>query len=406
MIFKNLHSHAEICQHRPMKCPNVGCDEVVTKGEFDSHIASCVYSTSECTTCGEPVTIKSTNDGSHARICKPKPLPCPYKDVGCEFEALYFDMQQHLNENAQTHNELHLTKTKSLATAENNQQIKIDEFIAEVSDKIKSNETELKTWEERFQGLTERLTTLDNQMHDVSTRLESKADAGDVSLVRENLSRLQSVGSVHESRITRLEQNGGSGNGISVGDAVTKLQRVENTMSSMELRQNELELRMRLLETASYNGKLIWRLTNYAKRKQDAVNGRTLSLYSQPFYTSQFGYKMCARVYLNGDGMGKGTHLSLFFVVMRGECDPLLQWPFRQRVSMSLLDQSGAGRHITDNFRPDPTSTSFQKPRMEMNIASGSPMFAEQTVVESDKYLRDDTIFIRITVDITDLPSL
>jgi len=43
---------------------------------------------------------------------------------------------------------------------------------------------------------------------------------------------------------------------------------------------------------------------------------------------------MCARLYLNGDGMGKGTHVSLFFVVMRGAYDALLKWPFRQKVCL------------------------------------------------------------------------
>ena len=57
-----------------------------------------------------------------------------------------------------------------------------------------------------------------------------------------------------------------------------------------------------------------------------------MSLYSQPFYTGCYGFKMCGRVTLNGDGMGKGTHLSLFFVLMRGEYDALLEWPFRQKV--------------------------------------------------------------------------
>jgi len=45
---------------------------------------------------------------------------------------------------------------------------------------------------------------------------------------------------------------------------------------------------------------------------------------------------MCARLYLNGDGMGKGTHVSLFFVVMRGAFDALLKWPFRQKVDCSF----------------------------------------------------------------------
>lgn len=50
------------------------------------------------------------------------------------------------------------------------------------------------------------------------------------------------------------------------------------------------------------------------------------------FYSSKYGYKMCLRLYFNGDGTGRGTHLSLFFVVMRGKCDALLKWPFSQKV--------------------------------------------------------------------------
>lgn len=41
---------------------------------------------------------------------------------------------------------------------------------------------------------------------------------------------------------------------------------------------------------------------------------------------------MCLRIYLDGDGTGRGTHLSLFFVVMKGPNDALLRWPFNQKV--------------------------------------------------------------------------
>ncbi|KAL5491317.1 hypothetical protein EMCRGX_G016580 [Ephydatia muelleri] len=91
------------------------------------------------------------------------------------------------------------------------------------------------------------------------------------------------------------------------------------------------ELRLQLLERATYNGVLVWKIDDFARRKE-AVDGVTMSLYSIPFYTSRHGYKMCARVYLNGDGMGKGTHLSFFFVVMKGPFDALLPWPFKQKI--------------------------------------------------------------------------
>lgn len=45
---------------------------------------------------------------------------------------------------------------------------------------------------------------------------------------------------------------------------------------------------------------------------------------------------MCLRAYLNGDGTGRGTHLSLFFVLMKGPHDALLHWPFNQKVRKAL----------------------------------------------------------------------
>ena len=128
-----------------------------------------------------------------------------------------------------------------------------------------------------------------------------------------------------------------------------------------------------------------------------------MSLYSQPFYTSRYGYKMCGRVYLNGDGMGKGTHLSLFFVLMRGEYDALIEWPFRQKVTLSLLDQSTARNDVCDTFRPDPSSSSFRRPTTEMNIASGCPMFIKHVDMQNSRFLKDDVIYMKIVVNPTDL---
>lgn len=61
------------------------------------------------------------------------------------------------------------------------------------------------------------------------------------------------------------------------------------------------------------------------------------------FYTSRYGYKMCLRIYLNGDGTGRGTHLSLFFVVMKGPNDALLRWPFNQKVCEPVCPAGAMG---------------------------------------------------------------
>ena len=114
---------------------------------------------------------------------------------------------------------------------------------------------------------------------------------------------------------------------------------------------------------------------------------------------------MCLRMYLNGDGMGKGSHLSVFFVVLRGTFDALLRWPFRQKVTLMLLSQNQR-EHVVDAFRPDTTSSSFKRPTTEMNIASGCPLFASLDVLDSPSngYVKDDQLFLKAVVDCSDLP--
>ena len=58
--------------------------------------------------------------------------------------------------------------------------------------------------------------------------------------------------------------------------------------------------------------------------------------YSPPIFSHAGGYKMRLNVYANGFGSGKGTHVSVYVCLMRGEFDDLLQWPFNGKVSITL----------------------------------------------------------------------
>ena len=63
--------------------------------------------------------------------------------------------------------------------------------------------------------------------------------------------------------------------------------------------------------------------------------------------------------------------MSVFFVLMKGQFDSLLSWPFRQTVKFCLIDQSQneSREDVVDSFKPDPKSTSFQRPISDFNIA-------------------------------------
>ena len=227
-------------------------------------------------------------------------------------------------------------------------------------------------------------------------QLEGKAADHEVLFVESNRSIEQanrSVGNLR--RLVETDQE-------TVRGLERRFEAIEHTLALRNVTLADLEEYIRQQEFSSYDGQLLWKITEFARRRNEAVSGQQVSFYSPCFYTSRYGYKMCARIYLNGDGMGRGTHISVFFVVMRGQYDAILRWPFRQKVTFMLLDQDNV-EHVIDAFRPDPNSSSFQRPRRETNIASGCPMFCSLTELNNHAYVRDDTMFLKIIVDTTDL---
>ena len=81
-----------------------------------------------------------------------------------------------------------------------------------------------------------------------------------------------------------------------------------------------------------------------------------------------------------------------------GDYDSLQTWPFQKKITMVLLDQ-GNGDHMIDAFHSDPQSSSFQRPKSDMNIASGSPLFMPLDSLNNRQYIKDDVMFIKIIVD-------
>ena len=174
-------------------------------------------------------------------------------------------------------------------------------------------------------------------------------------------------------------------------------------LSKMDTILPEIDQRIHAQETTSYNGIFIWKIPDYKKHVEKARSDRQFSIYSSPFYTSRHGYKLSALMYLLGDGVGRDSHISLYVMLRKGQYDSLLNWPFRQKVTFTLMDQSVKKDHISDTFLPadDPESSPFERPLSEMNTAAGCRKFVELDVLRSPEqtYVKDDTLYIRIAVD-------
>ena len=123
---------------------------------------------------------------------------------------------------------------------------------------------------------------------------------------------------------------------LALRNTVTKL---EEVIQSKDAELEDRDFRLSLIENSNHDGSMIWRIPRFSQRMADAQTGRYISIFS-PFYMGRYGYKMCLRLYILGDGIGKNTHMSLFFVVMKGELDDILQWPFTHRVTFKLINQT------------------------------------------------------------------
>ncbi|XP_062379279.1 TNF receptor-associated factor 3 isoform X1 [Sardina pilchardus] len=439
MSLQQVMDHLNVCPYYEVPCPLGKCQERMMRKDIPDHLSwKCKYRETSCEFCKHKMALTELQKHketvcpafpvscpnhcsfpsilrselpSHQHDCPMAQVCCPFSRLGCTFKGLNQDMREHESSLASEHLRMMVARNTTLEAKVEDVKGELQErykVLPGLNTRITELETQYEDMREKYRQLEQKLTAMQKLMSSQTEKLlEVEIEMRTLRAVRDEVETLRTSFETIRNRVNSLElARGTAGSGThTLGSLETQVSRHDDMLSVHEVRLADMDLRFQVLETASYNGTLIWKIRDYKRRKQEAVASKTLSLYSQPFYTGYFGYKMCARVYLNGDGMGKGTHLSLFFVVMRGEYDALLPWPFKQKVTLMLMDQGPARKHLGDAFKPDPNSSSFRRPTAEMNIASGCPLFVSQPVLEGGTYIKDDTIFIKVTVDTSDLPD-
>ena len=73
-----------------------------------------------------------------------------------------------------------------------------------------------------------------------------------------------------------------------------RLDRTEHQLAMHEIQLSKQDLQVQILQATSYHGVYLWKIDQYSRRFQEAVSGKTSSIYSPPFYVGRFGYKVCA----------------------------------------------------------------------------------------------------------------
>ena len=168
----------------------------------------------------------------------------------------------------------------------------------------------------------------------------------------------------------------------------------------VNMKDENLELNKAVadMENKTLNGELLWKIDKLDFRMAQAKLGKVFALHSAPCYTKQYEYKYCVRLCLQGDGDGRGTHISIFFVVMKSEFDELLQWPMRKQVIIQLVNRRNEADSVIETFFSNTRLSSFQRPTENINVAVEYPRLISIEQFLNGGFVKDNSAFIKVTV--------
>lgn len=288
----NLNSNIE---HRFVGCGFIEllcstCNEIYPRQELERHESKhCLKRRYRCEYC-------SDFEGVFEDVVKAHWPKCLYRSVPCSNGCGLYPLQKNL--------EHHMKKECELRT-------KDEQNIEQAQAMVSTSENELRrrieiSVEAKFRNV-------------LSGILKSTAQENDKKLdeLREEIHSLKVCQA--ESRTLKQELE------------LLKFKEEENRRSIESLR-NHL-----LIVPVSF------KLNCYKKHKVQ----HNLGWSSPPFYTHPCGYRMCLLVDVGGDKQARGTHVSMFLHLTKGEFDDQLKWPLRMCITVELLQQGEGESRIS-----------------------------------------------------------
>ena len=256
-----------------------------------------------------------------------------------------------------------LEKLKSQSEAQNKE-------IENITNKRNENAKELETLQGQNQDCTQSIkSTIVEQLEELKLRLQAQTQ------------ELQTMKEENESQKQEIA-------GIKA-ETEEKLQVLEAVVAQHKDAEN--------IQAAAF----VWKLERFGQLIKTAKKGKHKTINSQPFYETRNGYRMKVRIHPNGIESGKGTHLSAYIVLMKGDYDAILPWPFAKNVTLSIVDQQdniSERDNIKALFKGEDEKC-FEKPQSEENAPFGDEKLVTQDDLQGRKYIVDDTLFLIVNVE-------
>ena len=375
------------CQY----CNFSGSHEVVC----DQHYPECEYYPIPCPNGCSVVSIERGLLEDHLKMCPYHEVQCEYAHVGCQESFLREEMEKHMAENTQKHLALVSSVTAKLGQEfecrmgkmqeefrgylerrerEVGEQLRQrDERIAGLEQKLQEKEKEflksqqkMKEEREDFKHQMGQLKKLEEKERQIQQQLQSQEQKLQHQLIQITAAtkkikileqQVQACGKVddfeHTIEITETKLQHDFKKEIDAREAAlekkierdnerrTKEQNEMNAKTQAELQLSveagkrkieEVERRLQTHDNAVFPHEHHLMLFPYQQLK-----GTKSGWYSSPMYTHPGGYKFCINVALAGGYSPIGSHITLYFCLLRGEFDGQLHWPVSISFTVNLL---------------------------------------------------------------------
>lgn len=265
--------------------------------------------------------------------------------------------------------------------------------LTEQCDKMKRKQKKTITL---LQSISKQLTALQQQV-----QTGHSDTSGQIPIYNDKLKkRINQQGST----ISKIQEKLLESNRMN-SELITEQSKIRQTLTPTTERLTSLESQIRTYLSTPQNGTMIWKLPHFSQKRNDAQQNRITTYASNPFQTTPYGYKLSARIYPDGIADGKGTHLSVFIAIMKGEYDDLLAWPFTRQIKVSLLtSQSRIMLQQESEAIIDPVAlkplcepATFSKPKNDINPPAGITQFIPFHLLES-RFLEEDCLYLKVEI--------
>lgn len=187
---------------------------------------------------------------------------------------------------------------------------------------------------------------------------------------------------------------------VELNDTKSKLNNAYIKLSETEMKLETTRKVVEKLDARIF----IWRINNVSEIWKQAKMGKLISRESNPFYTDRVetcGYKLKVKVDANKLGAA-GVFMWVFIVVMRGEYDAILTWPFEKKVRLTVIDQKKdliKRQNIVSHLIEGASNPeAYGRPVREENEPAMFPEMLTPGRLNSRRYIVDDTLFLQVEI--------